>query len=147
MKEFKLLDFYYSPGYCDMNGGSHGTSLRNKDGAWVMECSDREYHSAPRVVAVYEVADDAVKEFERFLAGKRVTSLEKRRNSDHFITDYSPWSISFDYRVKVLGKETRRHCGIYEYRKYTKRDIKLLSELKERFAALKGAKISETTGE
>ena len=53
MKGFKLLEFWYSPGYSDMRGGRHSVSLdQNEDGVWTMTCRDRESHGMPNEVKV-----------------------------------------------------------------------------------------------
>lgn len=147
MKEIKIRRIVYSPGYCDMLGACHGRTLEKTDAGWVLVCRDREEHSLPTVVTTCEVSAESVLRFEEFLAKKKVLGLEKRPKSDDFITDYSPWSYGVDYYTKSFGKTVRRHCGISEYKKYSKRDIALLKELNERFAALQGRKLSEVTEE
>ena len=146
MKGFKLLEFEYSPGYCDMLGAGHRSELkRDGDGNWFVECRDREVHSSPTVVTRYEAAPDAVREFEKFIDKSRVASLSKRPKSDDFVTDYSPWSYYFEYEKTVLGKTVNERCGIYEYRKYSRSDFELIDELTRRFNALRGRVLSEQT--
>ena len=41
----------------------------------------------------------------------------------------------------------RGYCSIMQFREYTEKDKELLNEMKSRFAALKGEKISETVEE
>ena len=62
-----------------------------------------------------------------------------------FATDYSQWSWSIDYDVTSFGKTRREYCNFDEYKKYTGHDYDILNELEERFEALRGEKISETT--
>lgn len=148
MKGFKLLGFSYSPGYSDMRGGSHSVSLvQDKDGVWTMTCRDRESYGSPTSVAVYSVPEGSVGVFEIFIEKSRVLSLEKRPKSTVFATDYSPWSYSADYEKTVFGKTKRYQCRITEYRLYTKRDRRLIDELREQFMFLKGSMISETEEE
>ncbi|MBR6427025.1 MAG: hypothetical protein IKS28_04280 [Clostridia bacterium] len=146
MKNFKLVRVRFSPGYSDMRGACHSACLeKDGTGAWTMEYSDREDHSAPTVVTTYEVPPGAAEDFEKFLNKKRVLSLEKRLKSSLFATDYSPWSYSIDYEKTEFGKAVQRSCSLSEYKLYSKRDLTLLKELRERFEALRGRKISETT--
>lgn len=146
MKDIKLINVFYKPGYSDMRGGYHSAELKKTEGnKWVVECNDREDHRSPNIVTVYAAADEAVADLEKFLARERFKSLEKRLKSDMFITDYSPWRISIEYVETVFGKTTEKECNLAEYRVYTKRDRDFLSELKDRFGKLKGEKISERT--
>ena len=138
----------YSPGYSDMLGGHHNMTLKkNENGEWVCICRDREDHSAPTVAATHEVSAGDVEQFFAFLAKKRVYSLEKRLQSTMFITDYSPWHFSIDYKKRLFGKTAERSCYLKQYRIYTPHDRKILKELFERFTALCGNKISETSEE
>ncbi len=147
MKDFKLKRADYSPGYGDMLGGSHGMTLRETEtGAWLMECRDREHHAVPTVTAVHEVSREAVLELETFLQ-KKVLSLRDRPKDDVFLTDYHPWSFGFDYEETLRGKTVREYCSLSQYRKYSRRDRAVLSELFERFRALRGERISETVEE
>ena len=83
MKDIKLINLFYKPGYSDMRGGYHSAELKKTEGnKWVVECSDREDHRSPNVVTVYAVADEAVADLEKFLARKKFKSLEKRLKSD-----------------------------------------------------------------
>lgn len=146
MKNFKLVRVRFSPGYSDMTGAGHSVCLK-KDGtgAWTMEYSDREDHSAPTVVTTYEVPPGAAEDFEKFLNKKRVPALDRRPESRDFATDYSPWGYGIEYEKTVAGKTVRCRCGLSQYRRYSKRDYALLNELGKRFEALRGRKISETT--
>ena len=78
------------------------------------------------------------------LLKKKIISLENRRDSDIFATDYSPWSWYIDYETTSFGKTKTGYCSIKEYKEYSTRDFELLKELRERFSALKGEKLSET---
>ena len=144
-ERFKLIEFYYHPGYCDMLGGGHSVSLRrDEEGIWRCTCRDRKQHDAPETVTVYEVSADSVAQFEEFILKNKVLSLAKRPKSDVFATDYSPWGYSIDYEIKRFLRTDCKYCSIGEYRKYSKRDRDVLNELHERFMALRGQKISET---
>lgn len=146
MKEIKIRSISFSPGYGDMLGGYHSVSLeKNRDGKWTYVCNDREHYNAPTVVSTYAVSEEAVAQFEEFILKKRVISLEKRPKSNLFATDYSQWSWSIDYDVTSFGKTRREYCNFDEYKKYTGHDYDILNELEERFEALRGEKISETT--
>ena len=148
MKEIKINSVSFSPGYGDMLGGYHKSTLRkDKDGGWIYVCSDRETHDRPAITTVYAVSDEAVAQFEEFIKSNKVLSLEGRPESNMFMTDYSPWSWSIDYDTTALGKPRREYCSFGEYKKYSGQDYKLLSELEKRFTALRGEKISETAGD
>ncbi len=148
MKDFNLVRVRFSPGYGDMLGGYHSSSLeKDENGNWVFICRDREEHSSPTTVSVYAVSDEKAAEFEDFISKNKVTSLEKRLKSDLFATDYSPWSWTFDYETTSFGKVKRDDCRLEEYRRYSKKDMELLSELREKFNGLRGDKISETVEE
>ena len=146
MKEIKLIKVIFRPGYGDMLGGYHESVLKkDKDGSWIYVCSDRETHDDPTVTAVYAVSAEAVAEFEEFIKSENVLSLENRLESNLFATDYSPWSWRIDYDTTSFGKPKRENCSLEEYRRYSGRDYELLRELKNRFTAMRGEKISETT--
>ncbi len=148
MKKIRLLGMYYSPGYCDMLGGRHGTSLQKQEsGEWVIAASASEDHNSPTVTTTYSVLPEALAEFENFLNKKKILQLSKRPKSDMFITDYSPWSYSFDYETTSFGKVKRSYCSFGEYLNYSKRDRELLDELSKRFTGLYGEKLSETVEE
>ncbi|MBR4910369.1 MAG: hypothetical protein IKZ47_03480 [Clostridia bacterium] len=146
MKEIKLNRVSYSPGYGDMLGGYHESTLKkDKEGNWICVCIDRETHAMPKVITTYAVSAEAVARFEEFIKSKKVLSLEKRLKSNMFMTDYSPWSWSIDYDTVSFGKTKREYCSFGEYKIYVGHDYKLLNELEESFYALRGEKISETT--
>ena len=146
MKEIKLIKVNFHPGYGDMLGGYHESVLKkDNDGGWICVCSDRETHDDPTVTAVYAVSAEAVAEFEEFIKSENVLSLENRLESDLFANDYSPWSWRIDYDTTSFEKPKRDYCSLEEYRRYSGRDYELLRELKNRFTAMRGEKISETT--
>ena len=148
MSDFRLLSFRYSPGYGDMLGGSHSVSLRReKDGAWTVTVSDREIHSSPTVVKKYAASEEDVRRLGEFISKNRIASLEKRPKDDMFVTDYSPWSVSFDYEKTSFGRVSRKYCGFDEYQKYSPRDGRLIKELLGIFDSLRGELISETVEE
>ena len=148
MKGFDLESLRYRPGYCDMLGGVHSTALeKNKSGEWTIICRESNDHMSPIIVTTYEVAPEAVAEFEEFLLKNKVVQLEKRPKSDMFVTDYSPWSWRIYYSKTSFGKTTGKSAEISEYRKYSKEDHELLNELQKRLFALRGRKISEISEE
>ena len=71
-------------------------------------------------------------------------SLKRRPKSDLFITDCSTWHMIIDYETTFFGKILKKSCDLYQYKKYSGRDNKLIKETKERFTALRGEKMSET---
>ncbi|MBQ2511734.1 MAG: hypothetical protein II534_00075, partial [Clostridia bacterium] len=60
-------------------------------------------------------------------------------------TDYHPWSYSIEYSRSLFGREKTEDRSLEEYRLYSRRDYRLLKELKDHFQALKKDKISEET--
>ena len=102
---------------------------------------------SPTVVSTYAVSEEAVARFAEFILKKSVISLEKRPKSDMFVTDYSPWSWSIDYETTQFGNTKRESCSIEQYKTYSRKDDELLDELKERFCALRGEKLSEKAEE
>lgn len=52
--------------------------------------------------------------------------------------------MNIDYETTFFGKIVKKSCDLYQYQKYSGRDHKLVKEMKERFTALRGEKISET---
>ena len=116
---------------------------KDDDGNWTYVTSDREAHDQPTVTATYAVSKEAVAELETFISEKKILSLESRPESDLFATDYSPWSWSFDYEKTSFGKTKQEYCRFGEYQRYSDKDYELLNELKERFSAVCGEKISE----
>ncbi len=144
VKGFRIERICYSPGYGDMRGGYHEVVLKkDDDGNWTYVTSDRETHDQPTVTATYAVSKEAVAELEAFIEEKKILSLESRSESDMFATDYSPWSWSIDYEKTSFGKTKQEYCRFGEYQRYSDRDYELLNELKERFTAVRGEKISE----
>ena len=148
MKDFKLHRMSYSPGYGDMLGEYHESTLRKSpEGGWTLVCTRRERHDLPKVTATYAVSDEAVAQLAAFITENDILSLENRLSSDLFMTDYHPWGWRMDYDATAFGKTERKYCSIEEYKQYSGRDYKLLNELRERFEALRGEKIGETTEE
>ena len=148
MKKIRLRGMSYSPGYCDMLGGRHGVSLRQQEsGEWVIVSTEAEDYNAPTVTKTYSVPPEALSKFEDFLNKNKVLSLAKRPKSDLFVTDYSPWSYSFDYETAFFGKVKKGYCSLKEYKKYSKRDRELLKELSKYISGLYGEQLSETVSE
>ena len=144
MKEIELREITYNPGYCDMRGAYHRMILKKDgEGAWVFLCHDREYHSAPTVSVTYAVSGEAVAALGEWIVQARILSLEKRPNSDDFVTDYSPWDFEIEYDKTVFGKTVRKYGRLLMYKRYSRRDEKRLAALRERFLALRGEKIAD----
>ena len=148
MKNVRILRVDYSPGYGDMRGQYHAVSLRkDKNGSWTCVSRDREDHRAPTVTAVCAVSDEAAEQFLAFIEKEDILSLQNRRKSDLFASDYSPWSWNIDYEAESFGKSKKCSCSIEEYKEYSGKDRELLKELRRRFTALPGEKISEAAEE
>lgn len=148
MKDFSLHRLSFSPGYGDMLGQYHGSTLRKgPDGAWIIDCTDRERHDLPKVTATYAVDHRAVSELAAFIAENNILSLEKRPQSNLFVTDYHPWCWYMDYDATTFGKRERKYWRIEEHQRYSTRDYKIINELRGRFEALREEKLSETTEE
>lgn len=134
----------YSPGYSDMSGGAYSTVLKkDDDGRWIIEENEREDHSSPTHVIIYSVSEEDVAAFETFIREKKVYALQNRKDSDDFVTDYSPWGYRMEFKDMSDGKKTTEYVDISEYKKYSDSDYKLIKELRERLMGLKGEKISE----
>ena len=141
-----LSSFRYSPGYCDMRGESHQCELKkNDDGAWVFISRDRDCHSDPFSVMTYSVSPESASEFEEYIKKINFISLSKRLKSSDFVTDYSPWHFTVVFDCSEIGGSSYDDYGISQYRIYSPMDQKLMKEVKEKFYALKGELISETT--
>lgn len=141
-----LTSFRYSPGYCDMRGESHQCELKkNDDGAWVFISRDRDCHSNPFTVLTYSVSPERASEFEEYIKKINFISLSKRLKSSEFVTDYSPWHFTVVFDCSEIGGSGYDDYGISQYRIYSPMDQKLLKEVKEKFNAIKGELISETT--
>lgn len=141
-----LSSFRYSPGYCDMRGESHQCELKkNDDGAWVFISRDRDCHSDPFSVMTYSVSPESASVFEEYIKKINFISLSKRLKSSDFVTDYSPWHFTVVFDCSEIGGSSYDDYGISQYRIYSPMDQKLMKEVKEKFYALKGELISETT--
>lgn len=142
--EGSLYSFSYRPGYSDMNGAYHSEGLKmNKDGSWIIESDDREEIGEPTVVTTYAVDAAAVFEFEAFLKEKKVLTLENRKDSDDFMTDYSSWSISFSFVHEENGEKKYEDHRIDQYKKYYDADYKIIGEIIDKFNALRGEVLSQ----
>ena len=142
--EGDFYSFTYRPGYSDMNGGYHCCELKQTEaGDWIITDDDREEIGVPEIVTTYAVSSEAVAEFAAFLKEKKVLSLENRKDSDDFVTDYSAWSISFVFVTEQDGKKNRDSHSISQYKKYYDKDYETINEIRERFKALYGDMISK----
>ena len=141
-----LSSFRYSPGYSDMSGGCHNSELkRNDDGNFVFVTRDREWHNEPLTVKTYTVSSERAVEFEEYIKKVNFISLSKRLKSNDFVTDYSPWNYCVVFDCSSIGGDSYDDYSISQFRIYTPADQKLIKEVNERFLALKGDLISETT--
>ncbi len=148
MRKIKVLRISYRPGYGDMTGEFHERSLEtDRNGKWTFVCADRAFYDKPIVKTTFAVSGSAAEQLEDFLSKKNILSLEDRPKSDLFATDYSPWSWHIDYEVSSFGRVKRVFCSIEEYKKYSGRDLAALNELREKFEAVRGEKLSETSRE
>ncbi|MBR5337205.1 MAG: hypothetical protein IK152_04415 [Lachnospiraceae bacterium] len=139
-----LSEVRYSPGYSDMAGASYNTVLKkDSDGNWIMEVREREYHSAPTHITTYSVSSEDEASFEDFIRDKKVCDLQNRKDSDDFVTDYSPWGWRLEFEDSSSDHKTREYCDIREYKKYSNSDMELIGELRQYFLSLKGEKLSE----
>ena len=148
MKDFSLHRLSYSPGYGDMLGQYESSTLeKTPDGGWTLACTRRERHDLPKVTATYAVDYRAVAELTTYIVENGILSLEKRPKSNLFVTDYHPWCWHMDYDATTFGKRERKYWRIEEHKRYSARDYTILNELRRRFEALRGEKLSETTEE
>ena len=148
MEQIKLQSINYKPTCNTMLGADHSTSLKQDgNGNWIMTCRDRETHGDPMIVAVYSVSDESVKQFEQFITDNEIITLECRPEFNIFATDQRPWRWSIDFDIASSGETKHGYCILEEYRKYFGNDYDLLKELKNRFIAMRGEKISETVEE
>ena len=78
MKEIKIHRISYSPGYCDMLGGYHGSTLKqDKDGNWTFVCSDRNVHNEPMVTTTCAVSAEDVARFEEFIKSNKIIRMKR----------------------------------------------------------------------
>lgn len=144
----ELLEFSYSPGYSDMAGGYHNEDLhRDENGQWVIVSRDRPVFSNPTTIKTYAVSEEAVRDFLSFITEKKFLELQDREESDLFATDYSPWSFTFIFRSTSETDIRPKRFYITEYREYSKKDRSLIKAMEQRFRAMRGEVLSETTEE
>ncbi len=141
----ELISLSYYPGYADEEGGRHYESLMKNDGGeWIIECLDQETHDEPATITTYAVMDDDVERFETFIKGNNVLALTDRKDSDDFVTDYSPWSYSIIFDNSSIGGDDYETYSIDEFKEYSDADSELLKKLRKQFENLRGEVISET---
>ncbi len=140
MKDEKtsFLGFEYRPGYGDMRGANHLARLVKSESGWVIVCNDREDFAEPETVTTYAVLTDKLAPFEELL--EDVIPLAKRKKSDMFATDYTPWNFC----IELETQKGRVFYNIEEYRRYSEADYALLDRVRREFEALRGDKISES---
>ena len=140
----ELREFSYYPGYSDMRGAYHYSSLKkDENGKWVIISSDRKSFDDALIVTTYAVSSTDVLDFEAFLKDKDILLLTNREDSDDFITDYSPWGCSIVFDKSSGGGSKYETYSISQYKEYSDNDRKLLDELNARFLSLQGKIISE----
>ena len=139
-----LLKVRYSPGYGDMIGAAYSTVLlKDSEGKWIMEVNEREDHSSPTHVTTYSVSEEDAASFEAFIREKRIYDLQNRKDSDEFITDYSPWGWRMEFANPDPDKKLPEYVDIRQYKKYSNSDLELINALREKFNSLKGQMISQ----
>ena len=139
-----LKRFHYSPGYCDMLGACHYSTLeKNENGKWIFVTGDREQHSDPVTVKTYAVSDEAAAEFGAFIIQQNFLDLTNRPKNRGFITDYSPWSYNIDLDCSADGGSSCEYFSIGQYHEYSNKDDELMEQVLAKFNALKGELISE----
>lgn len=137
-----LKEVYYHPGYGDMSGESHSRRLfKDQNGDWYIESHDCEGIGAPFITTIYEVSAEDILDFSLFLQAAEFDTMQNRPDSDLFITDYSAWSFSIDYKDVDAGKNVS--IRLEEYKEYSDADYKLIKEFFDRFKALEGDIISQ----
>lgn len=140
----EFIGMEYSPGFKDMTGGSHSETLRkNESGEWIIESRNQETRADPILVVTYSVDEEKLAEFVTFLKDENVAGLSKRKKSDEFIHDYSPWSISIRFDNSAIGGSEFEWYKFGQYKDYSDADSELIKEVNTRFGALYGEKLSE----
>ncbi|MBP5607169.1 MAG: hypothetical protein J6X66_02725 [Lachnospiraceae bacterium] len=133
---------YLHPGYGDMNGESHNRSLfKDDNGDWYIESNDCEGVGEPFITTIYEVSEEDILEFSLFIQSAKFDTMQNRPDSDLFITDYSSWSFSINYKDIETGEDVS--IRMEEYKEYSDADDKLIWEFFDRFNALQGDIISQ----
>ncbi len=102
-----------------------------------------ESFDEPMIVTTYAVSAADVLDFEAFLKDKDILSLVNRKDSDDFVTDYSPWGYSIVFDKSSVGGSRYETYNISQYKEYSDKDRKLLEEFNARFLGLQGKVISE----
>ncbi|MCR5651694.1 MAG: hypothetical protein K6F86_10995 [Lachnospiraceae bacterium] len=140
-----LISFEYHPGYGDMSGAYHSESLAvDEKGNRIIVCRDCETFMEPVSVRTYAVTDDQFDVFESFIRERNILDLANRKDSDLFVTDYSPWEFVLVFDNSSVGGKAYETYHISEYKEYSGRDKELLKELSDRFHDLRGELLSET---
>lgn len=140
----KLVEFTYRPGYSDMEGGYHSETLkRGDDGRWIIECRDRETHSDPTIVTTYQVGTDSETYFEGFIKEENIPEYENRKESDDFVTDYSPWSYHMVFEKDTGSGTEIQEFTINEFREYSDDEYTNIKKMNSLFKCLKNTKLSE----
>lgn len=140
----EFIGLEYSPGFSDMMGGRHSATLKkNESGEWMIESRNRESRADPILLVTYSVDEEKLAEFVTFLKDENVAGLSKRKDSDNFIYDYSPWSISIGFDNSAIGGYKFERYRFGEYKNYSDADRELIKEVNTRFGALYGEKLSE----
>ena len=144
----ELKEFRYRPGYSDMDGGYHSDVLyKGDDGKWIIESRNRSSMSDPTVVTKYVVGYDSEIEFEAYLKSSDIPSLENRKDSDLFVTDYTPWHYTIVFELQTDKGIEIQEFDLDEYKEYSDKDYSLIKSMKTQFDMLKSNKISEETEE
>lgn len=148
VKTGEFIGMKYSPGFSNMMGGSYSEALKkNESGEWIIENRKRETHADPILVVTYSVDEEKFAEFVTFLKDENVAGLSKRKDSNDFIYDYSPWSISIGFDNSAIGESKSEWYKFGKFKNYSDSDSELIEEVLTRFGALYGEKLSEEYAE
>ena len=145
-KHDRLIGFSYSPGYSDMMGAYYAEEIiRAEDGTYTYVVTEREYHSAPDIKTVYAFDEEGMDALKEIIDEYDICALEKRRKSNDFVYDYSPWRYSLRFDDSATGGDEYVSVSFNEYQRYRKGDEEALDELLDTARALRGEQIDTVT--
>ncbi|MBQ4416262.1 MAG: hypothetical protein II868_01095 [Butyrivibrio sp.] len=145
-KHDRLIGFSYSPGYSDMMGAYYAEEIiRAEDGTYTYVVTEREYHSAPDIKTVYAFDEEGMDALKEIIDEYDICALEKRRKSNDFVYDYSPWRYSLRFDDSATGGDEYVSVSFNEYQRYRKGDEEALDELLNAARALRGEQIDTVT--
>ena len=145
-KHDRLIGFSYSPGYSDMMGAYYAEEIiRAEDGTYTYVVTEREYHSAPDIKTVYAFDEEGMDALKEIIDEYDICALEKRRKSNDFVYDFSPWRYSLRFDDSETGGDEYVTVTFNEYQRYRKGDEEALDELLNAARALRGDQIDTVT--